>query len=753
VTECQDNTPQFCEHAVVSDNERHIGLGSATGIGVGAIVGGGILALAGVAFATTGPAALLAFALNGVIALLTALSLGEMASKFPESGGTYAFSRKVLSIEAAFAVGWIVWFASIVAAMLYAVGFGYFSVLLLRECIDTLGYALPRSVMDQRLVPWIAILAVLTLAVGLVLKSGGGGSWANAGKVLVFGILILGGLWSVARQPLSTTQASLQPFFSSGAVGLFEAMGFSFIALQGFDLIAAVGGEIRNPARNIPRAMVFSLVIALLIYLPLLFVITTVGVSDGQGIADAAAENPEGIVAIAARNYLGPVGYGFVLVAAVLSMFTALQANLFAASRIALAMSRDHTLPSVMSRLSPRRHTPIHAITVTAGLISILVIALPDVAAAGAAASLIFLITFAMAHWLAVLVRRRSVSQPPFQSPLYPAVPLIGGTACVALAVFQGLVVPSAGTIAVVWLSIGGILFLTLFARRARLKDVSSMAANPELLRLRGNSPLVLVPIANPRNAEAMISLANTLVPAAAGRVLLQTVVVAPSSWDPDADPAPADQSQAVLRELIRASSKLKVPVETLTTVSPDPMPEIARVAKLHRCESVLLGLSKIDSDQADSPLETLLGKLESDVVVLRASGSWSLSETQRILVLVAGRGGHDHLLARLLASFSRQQKCIVTFMRVLPAAVDATEFRRAKRDLNRMAHDNVFGTSEQIVIKSDDPVEVISAAAEGQLVILGVQRIGPRRKLFGQFTRKIANQTDSPLIVISRRG
>ena len=63
------------------------------------------------------------------------------------------------------------------------------------------------------------------------------------------------------------------------------------------------------------------------------------------------------------------------------------------------------------------------------------------------------------------------------------------------------------------------------------------------------------------------------------------------------------------------------------------------------------------------------------------------------------------------------------------------------------------LAASEQIVIKSDDPVDVISAAAEGQLVILGVQRIGPRRKLFGQFTRKIANQTDSPLIVISRRG
>jgi amino acid transporter len=74
--------------------QRHLGLVAATGVGVGAIVGGGILALAGVAFATTGPAAILAFGLNGVIALLTALSFAEMSSKFPESGGTYTFARK-----------------------------------------------------------------------------------------------------------------------------------------------------------------------------------------------------------------------------------------------------------------------------------------------------------------------------------------------------------------------------------------------------------------------------------------------------------------------------------------------------------------------------------------------------------------------------------------------------------------------------------------------------------------------------------
>ena len=107
--------------------ERSIGLLGATGVGVGAIVGGGILALSGVAFAAAGPAAIVAFALNGLIAVLTALSFAEMSSAFPESGGTYTFAKKVLSVRAAFVVGWVVWFASIAASVLYAIGFGSYA--------------------------------------------------------------------------------------------------------------------------------------------------------------------------------------------------------------------------------------------------------------------------------------------------------------------------------------------------------------------------------------------------------------------------------------------------------------------------------------------------------------------------------------------------------------------------------------------------------------------------------------------------
>lgn len=732
-----------------------MGLLGATGVGVGAIVGGGILALAGAAFAATGPSAILAFALNGIIALLTALSFAEMASRFPESGGTYTFSRKVLSVEAAFTVGWVVWFASVVAAVLYALGFAHFAIVTVNELCEAFGRETPAWFASRRLVPIVALATTVVLSMGLAWKSAGGGQWANVAKVTVFGILILGGLVAVWRQPVGDTRVSLQPFFAAGPVGLFQAMGYSFIALQGFDLIAAVGGEVRDARKTVPRAMLLSLAIALAIYMPMLFVIATVGVTAGETIQSVAGANPEEIVAIAAERFLGPVGYWLVIIAAVLSMFTALQANLFAASRIAMAMAKDHTLPSALSKRNANRGTPTVAIIVTGVLVCVLLAVLPDVSAAGAASSLVFLVTFAVAHWLAVLVRLRTTRRPPpFRTPLFPTVPLVGGVSCIALAIFQGVAVPTAGVIAVVWLSLGGILFLSLFARRARLMDVSSVAADPELITLRGRAPLVLVPIANPRNTRAMIALADVLVPAEVGRVLAQSVVVATDDWDPMSDTTPIERSQAVMRELFHVSTRSGIRVEALTTVAAQPMEEIARVADLHRCESVLLGLTEISPDEDGASLEKLLGRLNTDVVILRAPDNWQLADAQNILVPVAGRGGHDRLLARLLGSLSRQQKREVTFFRAVPSSTPVRELARVQRDLIRLARDNLRGQCEKKVVLSDDPIELIAEMA-GQcgLLILGIQRLGPHEKLFGTFTRELARRTTCPIIVISRRG
>ena len=143
-------------------------LRGATMVGVGAIVGGGILVLAGVALEATGPSALLAFLVNGLIAVLTALSFAEISTAFPESGGAYTFAKKVLSVRIAFAVGWFMWFAYIVAGVLYALGFAAYASLLIESFLPLVGFESPAWLGTRTTSLLFAVFASLAYSISRV---------------------------------------------------------------------------------------------------------------------------------------------------------------------------------------------------------------------------------------------------------------------------------------------------------------------------------------------------------------------------------------------------------------------------------------------------------------------------------------------------------------------------------------------------------------------------------------------------------
>ena len=640
--------------SVPATSTRHVTLVGATLVGVGAIVGGGILVLAGVALEATGPSALLAFALNGVVAVLTALSFAEMSAQFPESGGAYTFAKKVLTVRAAFAVGWILWFAYIVAAVLYGLGFAEYAAATLIKLWP--GEKVPDWLGQRASLVLLALLATLAYALSLVRSSKGGGRAETIGKMALFVILIALGIRAVIIAPADSILKDLSPFFVHGPAGLASAMGFTFIALQGFDLIAAIGGEVKEPERTIPKAMLLSLGIALVVYLPLLLLVSTVGTPPGQKIAAMSANSPATVMADAARQFAGAPGYWMVTGAALLSTLSALSANILAATHVAHTMAGDRTLPRILTHRHKTRGTPVMAIAATALAAVAILFMLPDVASAGAAASLIFLFCFALVHGTNFLARSRSKTKSPFPTPFFPLVPLVGGLACVILAIFQAITVPAAGGIVVVWLGLGVILYFSLFADRAQAVDAFAEAADPELARLRGRHPLVLVPVANPENADSMVTLANAIATPVVGRVVLLTVVRPPesSAWIHGELPAAIRDAQAIVgRTLATSLAKGHAP-ETLMTVAKDPWKEIPRVASARRCESLLLGFSAFDPGGGVHPLETILNNVDCDVAILKSDPHWKLGENTRVVVPIGGKGGHDDLRARLLGSLNR---------------------------------------------------------------------------------------------------
>ncbi len=735
------------------DDRRTLGLLGATGVGVGATIGGGILVLAGVAFAATGPSAILAFALNGGIAMLTALSFAELASRFPQSGGTYTYARRILTIEAAFAVGWIVWFAAVVAAVLYALGFAIFVVPFIEQVIRATGGSPPDWISGRIAMLSYAIGAVGFYTWSLLRSEAGGAQWATIGTMIVFAVLIGGGFWVLFTElpTLDELGQRFSPFLEQGGTGLIQAMGYTFIALQGFDVIAAVGGKVKDPERNIPRAMFLSLGVALLIYIPLLFLIVSVG-TPGESVAVVAADDPEILVASAARNFLGPAGYWLVVVAGVLAMLSAMQGNMMAAAALARTMASDHTLPRQFAVVSKDRSTPTAAIKLTAVTIGFVLIAVPDVAAAGAVSSLIFLTTFTLAHGIAYLARKRAAHPSPFQAAAFPLVPLLGGGSCLALGLYQAAAVPSAGVLAALWLSLGAILYVTYLAPRARVVDASMEGRDPHVIRLRGRSPVVLVPIANPAKAGTLVRMAEALAPRAVSRIQLLSVVQMPRDWTEDAAPPQLVDAQRILGGALSAAMSLELRPEALITVHDEPWSEITRVARLSRCEMVVLGIGDVGMSRMAGPLERLVSRVDADVVILGAPSDWDPDRVRKILI--PSRGGREQgpIRARLLGSLSRSRPREVTFLGVIPQQVPSAEVRRTERALQALAHDEAPNTGIVVVVQRDDVLaEIVERTANCDLMILGLTR-NHRGRVFGSRLLEIAEAAVCPVLMISQR-
>ncbi|MEB2310604.1 MAG: amino acid permease [Sorangiineae bacterium] len=745
--------PKHAEAAPASaTGRRSIGLGGATTVGIGATIGGGILVLAGPAFAATGPSSLVAFALDGVLAGLAALSFAEMSAAFPESGGAYTFAKKVLSVRAAFAVGWVVWFAYIVAGALYALGFAAYAADAIASLVVALGGSAPEWLTAHRTVIGFSLLATTAYTLSLIRKASGGGRWMTVGKMLVFAVLIVAGAWALPGAPAGTISTRLTPFVVHGATGLLSAMGLAFISFQGFHLVAAIAGEVKQPERVIPRSMLASLGAAVAVYLPLLFLVATVGVKPGGSITAMSETRPDTVVADAVGNYLGPAGYWLVAIAAILSTLSALHANLLAASRVALAMARDRTLPRVLAKAHATRRTPVMALYASGLALAGILLMVPSVTAAGAAASLIFLFTFALAHATSILARLRARTPSPFRTPWFPLVPLVGGLASGGMAIFQAFAVPAAGMITAVWLGLGVLLYYAIFADRAEVVDAMAEAQDPTLTRLRGRSPLVLVPIANPASAPALVSVASALAPKSVGRVML-LAVMRPEQSDGVSAPRSLVRIQDVLREALIASLKTGHHPEALMTIAPAPWSEIARVVRTHRCESLLVGLSNLDEGDGARHLEALLNDVDCDVAVLRAPPGWSLATARRIVVPAGGRGGHDELRARLLGSLCRGAEREVTFVRTIPPGASRAERAGFERELRRLAEDETPGKPRIELIEGADVAGALAVRArDADLLIMGVM-LEAGRRLFGSVALGIARDAPCATIMISRRG
>jgi basic amino acid/polyamine antiporter, APA family len=733
-----------------------LGTRGATLLGVTAIVGGAPIVLAGAAFAAAGPSLLLAVALDAGLALLGALALAELGARFPRSGGPYLFAQRVLGLESAFAVGWLLLFASLAAAAVFALGFASFALAMVDALLAAAGQGDPGLAAAPAPRVALALLAVGAYGARGWRRLRRPPTLLTAAKVVGMAGIGAGGLVALGLRP-GALDGLLGPTFVGGAVGLAQAMGMLFIAFQGFVLLSASVGEMRAPSRTLPRASLLTIGLATALYLPLFLATATVGRPEGVDLVAFALESDATMVAAGAARYLGDAGFWWVALTAVLATLTALEAQLAGASRLARTMARDRTLPRWLLRTGADG-VPRRAVASAAGFAALLVVGLPEVRTAGVAAGLIFLTVIALAHLLALLVRRRSdPAELPYRAPGAPATLWFGGVGAVAVALVNAVTVPAAGVAVLGWLLLGALVYIVALKAQARTLDAELEASDPDVVALRGRRPLVLAPVANPANAEALVSVAHALAPPRIGRVtLLHVMPAAPAGAGAGAEATGLATAQQVLAASLEAALALGLAPQSLTTLADDPWDEIARVARTLDCAGLLLGLSDLGDPATLARLDALLARVRSDVVVLRAPPGWHLERCRRVVVPFGGRADQERLRARVLASLARLADPEVEVVRLLPEDTDEATGRRAQRRLERLVEGRELGRLRCVVERTDDPVAALTRrAADADLLLLGLPRHDADHHALGAFATAVASAAPSTcaVMLIHARG
>jgi len=409
-----------------------MGLPEATLIGVGAMVGAGIFVLTGLAAGQAGPALILVFGLNGLIALTAAMSYAELGAAFPQAGGGYAWAKLALPSPFGFLAGWMSWFSHSVACSLYALAFGSYFGQLLR------GFGLGLPFVSEGLE--IKIFAVAVVAIFSLVnfrgssETGRTGILITLGQMLVLGIFVVSGLWALKGFP--HWQGHFTPFFPTGIGGLLTAMGLTFVAFEGYEIIAQCGEEVRNPRRNIPRAIFLALLLVVPIYVLIAFVMLgATKAPAGLPVWQYLGQHAELAVLEAARQF-APGGQVLLLLGGLFATTSALNATLYSSSRVSFAMARDDNLPGAFALINKKRRTPHGAIFISAGLILLMALAFPLTEVASAT-DITFMLLFGLVNLSLVALRyQRPKEKRGFKVPFHPWLTLASTGALAFLAVY-----------------------------------------------------------------------------------------------------------------------------------------------------------------------------------------------------------------------------------------------------------------------------------------------------------------------------
>ncbi len=716
---------------------RDLGLLEAYTMGVGTMIGAGIFVLPSIAAANAGPASMVSFAVGGVVSLLAALSLSELATGMPKAGGSYYYVNHALGGFFGSIVGWGMWSGLMFATAFYMLGFGQYLTFFWGQ-VPVAG-------------------AALAMAAALIYLNYRGvketGALQNVIVVLLLGLIALFAGTGVFHVDFGT----LRPFNPAGWGAVATTAATVYVAFIGFEVIASSAEEIKDPGRNLPLAMIASVLTPTLLYVLVMLVST--GVLPIPALAESRIP-----VADVARRFAGPVGALLMVVGAVLATVSSANASILSAARVNFAMGRDRILTNWLNDVHGRFRTPYRAILVTGGVILALIAAGVGIETLADVASFTYLVTYACVHLALVVMRRADPPEyePSFRLPdwSYPALPAVGGLACLVILATMRPVVLLLGT-GIVLL---GVAWFWLYARGRAVKPslvgeaVAPSAARPAEA---GERYRVVVPVANPATERFLLRLAAE---AARERedpeLIAVNVIEVPPQTALDQELRFEEERVKMQGELLEsardAAAELGVGLRTRALVGRDAGEAVVDVVHEERADQVFVGWSGKRSRARHvlgSAIDPIVRGSGCEVTLVKPGG-----ETPRRVVALVGEGPHSALAVRRGRAFARARDVDLHVANVQPPdAEDAARPEEVGRAVVRGVADRAGIDPDEyrdVVWVGDDVTETILAElGADDLVCIGATRsTGLAQALFGSIPEEIASRAAGTVAIVRER-
>jgi APA family basic amino acid/polyamine antiporter len=687
--------------------QRTLSLPGAIAVSVGGMLSG-IFVLPGLAVGITGSSVWLAFLVASLCILPAVLSKSELATAMPKSGGTYVYIERAFGPLFGTIAGIGLWLSLLLKSAFSLVGLSaYLYVLIEVDASLTKGIAL------------LALFFILLLNVFGVKK-------VEKTQLIIVSISVLSLVGIIVFGTSSFDSNLLEPVFVDGSSGFITGVAFLYISYAGVTKIAAVAGEIKNPEKNLPRTMIFSLLLITTIYV---FVALVLVGNVEASILSTDIKPIHTLFQSIGGNALGYVA-GAVGVITLLSMANS---GVLASSRFPFAMGKDKLMPGFLGSVSSRFMTPVSAIITTSTLIALAILFLDVVKIAKLASA--FKVLMFIFNELSVIVLRETNAQwynPSFRSPLYPYVQLFGIFSGIVLLAYLGIM-PLISVFGVFVL--GFIIFMIYGSKTDRSGVISNYGILSFLFKgkstteskapskneiseeiINSDAEVVVPLLGEEKSPETLVEIACSFVKNK--KLNAVNLIEAPNQLFLEAVDVHSPKSESIKRRVLSLKKTLNADITYESVSTHNVANSIENITGQRKCKWLVMGWEGRASSGiwVGNPIGWILQNVNSSFALYKDNGIRRFEKI--VLALRPGRKNKAFIdVANNICSFYGAK---LTLLNIVPNNETVSEKNKIY-DSAKSLLSEVSCEKEVLILESDNPIETVSdQSANYDLLILG---------------------------------